>query len=78
MSKTVMLYTKETCALCDEAYAILEDLQTEVDFTIETVDIYQDEALLEKFMVMIPVVEVDGEIIDYGRVSRNNVRKRLL
>ncbi|WP_377887760.1 glutaredoxin family protein [Alkalihalobacillus sp. R86527] len=78
MSKTVMLYTKETCPLCDEAYSILEDLQTEVDFTIESVDIYQNDALLEKFMVMIPVVEVDGEIVDYGRISRKNIRKRLL
>lgn len=78
MSKTVIVYTKEMCPLCEEAYAILEDLQTEIDFSVKPVDIYQDEALLEKYMVMIPVIEIDGEIIDYGRVSRKNVRKRLL
>ncbi|WP_394171979.1 glutaredoxin family protein [Guptibacillus hwajinpoensis] len=78
MGKSVILYTKENCPLCDEAYYLLQDLQKEVDFTFETEDIYQDEELLEKFMVMIPVVEVDGEVVDYGRLSKISLRKRLL
>ncbi|MBN8210049.1 glutaredoxin family protein [Bacillus sp. NTK071] len=78
MGKSVILYTKETCPLCNEAYYLLQDLQEEVDFSLKTVDIYQDEALLEKFMVMIPVVEIDGEVVDYGRLSKISLRKRLL
>ncbi|TKD71033.1 glutaredoxin family protein [Pseudalkalibacillus hwajinpoensis] len=78
MGKSVILYTKETCPLCDEAYYLLQKLQEEVDFSLETVDIYQDESLLEKFMVMIPVVEIDGEVVDYGRLSKISLRKRLL
>lgn len=78
MGKSVILYTKEKCPLCDEAYYLLQDLQEEVDFTFKTEDIYRDEELLEKFMVMIPVVEIDGEVVEYGRLSKISLRKRLL
>ena len=78
MKKSVILYSKATCPLCDEASYLLEELQEEVAFSIRTVDIYSDEALLEKFMLMIPVVEIEGEIVDYGRISKKSVRKRLL
>ncbi len=78
MKKTVILYTKETCPLCEEAYRLLAEIGHDVDFSLKTIDIYQDEKLLEKFMLMIPVVEIDGEIVDYGRISKKTVRKRLL
>ena len=78
MSKSVILYSKATCPLCDEAAHLLDELQEEMDFSVKTVDIYSDEALLEKFMLMIPVVEISGEIVDYGRISKNIIRKRLL
>jgi glutaredoxin len=78
VSKSVILYSKATCPLCDEAAYLLEELQEEIAFSVQTVDIYSDEALLEKFMLMIPVVEIEGEIVDYGRISKKTIRKRLL
>ncbi|MCA0172732.1 glutaredoxin family protein [Bacillus sp. RAR_GA_16] len=78
MRKSVILYSKATCPLCDEAAHLLEELQKELSFSIQTIDIYSDEELLEKFMLMIPVVEIDGEIVDYGRISKKSLRKRLL
>ncbi|MGB7999477.1 MAG: glutaredoxin family protein [Anaerobacillus sp.] len=78
MVKTVNLYTKEACPLCEEAYQLLEGLRQDVDFSLNTIDIYQDEQLLEKFMLMIPVVEIEGEIVGFGQISKKSVRKRLL
>ncbi|MDO6657910.1 glutaredoxin family protein [Anaerobacillus sp. 1_MG-2023] len=78
MQKSVILYSKETCPLCDEAYELLLELQEEEMFSLQIVDIYKDEALLEKFMLMIPVVEIDEEVVDYGRISKKTIRKRLL
>lgn len=75
--KKVIFYTKVHCPLCDNAHKLLQDLQTEIPFTIETVDIYQDDVLLEKYGLMIPVIEVDGQEIDYGIISIEKVKKAL-
>lgn len=75
--KKVIFYTKIHCPLCDKAHKLLQDLQYEIPFTIETVDIYQDDVLLEKYGMMIPVIEVEGEEIDYGIISMEKVKKAL-
>jgi len=41
-------------------------VQQEVPFEFATVDIEQDEDLHERYMMMIPVLEKDGEMIQYG------------
>ncbi|MFE7060572.1 glutaredoxin family protein [Sutcliffiella sp. NPDC057660] len=71
-------YTKVDCPLCEKAKVRLQELQSEMDFTIEEVDIYQDDALLEKYQIMIPVVELDGEMLGYGIINKEEIRKRLL
>ncbi|WP_223701360.1 glutaredoxin family protein [Sutcliffiella deserti] len=74
----VIFYTKVDCPLCDKAKRVLKELQEEVAFTIEEVDIYQNDALLEKYQIMIPVVEVEDEILGYGIIHKEEIRKRLL
>ena len=69
----VVVYSKENCSLCDEAKAILHELQVE----FEEIDIYKDERWLERYHLMIPVIEIDGEIIAYGRIHKDVIRKRL-
>ncbi|QFT90571.1 hypothetical protein FIU87_18155 [Bacillus sp. THAF10] len=71
-------YTKVDCPLCDKAKRKLQELQQDLNFTIEEKDIYQDDALLEKYQLMIPVVEHEGEMLAYGQVVKEEVRKRLL
>jgi glutaredoxin len=66
------------CPLCDKAKRKLSELQTELTLTIEEIDIYQDDNLLEKYQIMIPVVEHEGEMLAYGQVNKEEVRKRLL
>ncbi|KOO37139.1 glutaredoxin family protein [Priestia koreensis] len=74
----VVVYTKETCSLCEKAIDLLEELKKEYRFTYTLVDIYQDDALLEKYQIMIPVVEINGEEVDFGIISAEKIRKRLL
>lgn len=69
----IVLYSKENCCLCDEAKDILRELQIEW----EEVDIYKDERLLERYHLMIPVIEMNGDIVAYGRIHKDVIRKRL-
>jgi glutaredoxin len=73
----IIMYSKLDCPLCTKAKAVLEKLGEEFPITIEEVDIYQDDALLEKYQIMIPVVEIDGEEITYGIIEKDLIRKRL-
>ncbi|WP_243388217.1 glutaredoxin family protein [Bacillus kexueae] len=74
----VVVYSKNGCPLCDEAIEHLKELQNEYPITINVVDIYENDDLLEKYQLMIPVVEIKGEIIGYGKLEKNFLRKRLL
>ena len=74
----VTLYSKENCSLCDKGKKILEELQEEIQFSIEEVDIYKDDTLLEKYQIMIPVAEVDGEMLGSGIFNKVDIRNRLL
>ncbi|WP_425467161.1 glutaredoxin family protein [Pseudalkalibacillus caeni] len=74
----VILYSKENCSLCDKAKVVLDELNEEIPLSVKEVDIYKDDDLLEKYMVMIPVVEIYGEEVDYGIISKEKIRKRLL
>ncbi|SFA56262.1 Glutaredoxin [Anoxybacillus pushchinoensis] len=69
----IVVYSKENCCLCDEAKAILRELQVEW----EEVDIYKNEQWLERYQLMIPVIEIDGEMVAYGRIHKDVIRKRL-
>lgn len=69
----IVLYSKENCCLCDEAKDILRELQVEW----EEVDIYKNEQWLERYQLMIPVIEIDGEIVAYGRIHKDVIKKRL-
>jgi glutaredoxin len=74
----VTFYTKENCPLCEKAKTILVDLAKEFPIEIDEQDIYKDDAQLELYQVMIPVVEIDGEQIAYGIIEKDVIRKRLL
>jgi len=56
----VIFYTKDNCLLCDEAYSLVEVLSYDYPFEVEKIDIYSDDALLEKYHLLIPVVKING------------------
>jgi glutaredoxin len=74
---TIVLYTRTRCPLCDKAKAILLELQTKIDFRLEEVDIETDDKLTEEYGLMIPVVLLDGEEVQYGQIDKLFISKRL-
>ena len=64
--KTVTLYTRPGCHLCDEARAALQPLSAQHDFEIHEVNIETDDALHAAYLERIPVICLDGEhVSDY-------------
>ena len=62
-------YSKPNCGLCEEGYSILKLVQEDVNFSIEIINIEEDDLAHEKYMLMIPVCEVNGQVIQYGRLD---------
>ncbi|KGX86221.1 glutaredoxin family protein [Pontibacillus litoralis] len=77
MNQYVVLYGKPNCPLCEEAKEIIKRLKKEYDFNLIEKDIYADEQLLEKYMLKIPVIEMNGKEVDYGRINEQLIRNRL-
>jgi glutaredoxin len=64
--RTVTLYGRDGCHLCDDARAVLERIRGEQPFALEVVDIEQDPALHARYLERIPVIALDGdELFDY-------------
>lgn len=65
----ITIYTRKNCELCEEAKLMLQLVQEDFPFEYEEVDIESDDRLHEKYMLMIPVIERDAEIIIYGKIG---------
>jgi glutaredoxin len=70
---TVTIYSKKECHLCDVAKEELKALQCDFGFSLKEVDIEQDKLAFEKYKFLIPVIEVDGEIISTYRVNEKKL-----
>lgn len=55
---TVTLYTRKGCGLCEEVKANLAALEKDYPHRLAEVDIESDPALLKKYLVSIPVLEI--------------------
>jgi glutaredoxin len=58
--KTVILYGRDGCCLCDDAREILLRVSARHPFRLEERDIDSDDALLRDYLERIPVVTIDG------------------
>ena len=58
--RTVVLYGRNGCCLCDDAREILLRVRARRPFVLEDRDIEQDEKLLRAYLERIPVVTIDG------------------
>ena len=73
----VTLYTRKGCPLCEQAELVIEMVQEESLFQYEAIDIETSDDLTERFGLMIPVIEVDGEILQYGQVDYATLSEKL-
>lgn len=65
----VKLYTRNGCHLCEKAKAILLKLKERYDFHYMEADIDKSDELTEKYGMMIPVVEINGEEVQFGQID---------
>lgn len=65
----ITYYSRPNCSLCEDGILLLNLLKDDVDFEIDIINIEENEEIHEKYMFMIPVVEKDGEIIQYGNLD---------
>ncbi|WP_033542501.1 glutaredoxin family protein [Planococcus sp. CAU13] len=63
------LYTRPNCPLCDEAKLMLHLVQEDFPLEYTEVNIEDDDAVHEKYMLMIPVLEQEGNILLYGNIG---------
>jgi glutaredoxin len=73
--RTVTLYGRPGCHLCDDAREALDRVRATRLFHLEEVDIESDDTLLRRYLERIPVVALDGEelfelFVDTGELLR--------
>jgi len=73
--RTVVLYGREGCCLCDDARELLLRARARHEFELVERDIDSDERLLRCYLERIPVIEIDGVealelLIDAGQLDR--------
>jgi len=73
----VKFFSRANCGLCVEGLHTLKLVQEDIDFDIEIIDIEEDERIHEKYMLMIPVVEKDGQVIQYGNLDYATLMEHL-
>jgi glutaredoxin len=57
------VYGREYCHLCSDMVEALEALQPRYGFTLEVVDVDEDEALEQRYGTLVPVLVAGGEEI---------------
>ena len=75
--KTVTLYTKLGCHLCEEVESTIAAAAKRVQFILDRRDITHDPADFEKYKHDVPVILVDGIEIARHRMSPGQLRAAL-
>jgi glutaredoxin len=72
--RSVTVYTRKGCHLCDEAIELLQSYSAYLP-AIQEVDIDADPALRQQWDTCVPVVEIDGKVRFKGYVSEMLLRR---
>jgi len=72
-----VFYTRKKCHLCEDAKQILDLLQDDYLFEIVERDIESNDEWIETYGLMIPVIEIEGEVVQYGQIDPFTISKRL-
>lgn len=73
----VKFFTRANCGLCVEGLHTLKLVQEDLGFHVDIIDIEENEAVHEKYMLMIPVVEKDEQVIQYGNLDYATLMEHL-
>jgi glutaredoxin len=73
--RTVVLYGRDGCCLCDDARELLVRARAKHEFVLVERDIEADDELLRAYLERIPVITIDGEeafelLVDEAELER--------
>jgi glutaredoxin len=74
---TVIIYTRPGCHLCDEAKGAIDASGCDGEFSLEEVNIDDDEVLRERYGTDIPVIFINGVKVFKHRVDPVEFRRKL-
>lgn len=75
--RQVVLYTRASCHLCDDARKVLLEVRVRTPFALQEVDIGSSDDLVGEYGLRIPVVVIDGsEAFEYS-VDRDELEALL-
>ncbi len=77
MPHHILLYAKPGCHLCEDARALLTQLQNEFALTIEEINIENDRALFKQYFDKIPVLLIDQRTTIAAPIRAEAVRAAL-
>jgi len=77
MPADIMMYTRQGCHLCEQAWEQLEQARQRYGFALRQVDIDGDAQLVREYGECVPVVVVNGRVRFRGVVNRVLLRRLL-
>ncbi|VVB86430.1 Uncharacterised protein [uncultured archaeon] len=73
----ITIYSKSDCHLCAIAKETLLKIRREFQFELAEIDIGKNSAAFDKYKYLIPVIELDGEIVFTYRINEDEFKKIL-
>jgi glutaredoxin len=73
----VALFTRPGCHLCDDARPVVEAVCRRTGDSWTEHDVDADERLRRLYTDKVPVVTVDGTVVDFWRVDERRLQDRL-
>ncbi len=74
MARLVTVYTAPHCTLCRDVLEDLALLAAEQDLAVRAIDVSLDPALAERYLLLVPVVEIDGGAVLQPPISIRQLR----
>lgn len=68
--RTITLYTRPGCHLCEQAACLLARVSRGRDISVTPVNIDTDPALAERYGIRVPVALINGEELDWPFTER--------
>ncbi|HEY7425588.1 MAG TPA: glutaredoxin family protein [Gemmataceae bacterium] len=77
MPADIVMYTRQGCHLCEQAWKQLEQARRRYGFALRQVDIDSEVQLVREYGECVPVVVVNGRVRFRGLVNRVLLRRLL-
>ena len=73
----ITIYHAANCSLCARALEVVDEVQSELGFELELVDISGRPELEARYRKLLPAIEIDGELAFTYFVYADALRRRL-